>query len=130
MATPSTPSKPRRSEITPIEGSASTINEARTPPTMMNGRLRPFHSHTLSLTMPISTWPMIPASGPAAQTMPMSWISRPYSVERIQLNTEICTDNAKPMAVAGSVSSTRKGVDSLRCMPSIVISWRPSRRDR
>ena len=64
---------------------------------------------------------MMPASGPAAQTSPMSWMSRPYFVERIQLSTEICTDSAKPMAVAGSVSRTRNGVDSLRCMPSIFI---------
>ena len=81
-----------------------SISAASTPPMRMNGRRRPPQNHTLSLITPMSTCPMIPASGPAAHTMPISWMSRPYCVLRIQLSAAICIDSAKPMAVAGSAS--------------------------
>ena len=122
IATPISASSPSRCEMTPMYGSARIISAARMPPMMMNGRRRPPQNHTRSLITPTSSWPMMPASGPAAHTSPISWMSRPYSVDRIQLSTEICTDRAKPMAVAGSVSRTRKGVDRRRCMPSIRVS--------
>ena len=74
MATPSTASSPRLCEISPMCGSARSISAARMPPMMMNGRRRPPQNHTRSLITPISSWPMMPASGPAAHTRPISWM--------------------------------------------------------
>ena len=81
---------------------------ATRPPVMMKNRRRPFQIHTRSLSAPMSSCPAIPANGPAAQTRPISWISSPYRVARIQLSTEICTDSARPIPVAGRLSSRKK----------------------
>ena len=76
MATPRMPGSPIAKEMTPMFGKASSIRAAMTPPMRMNGRRRPFQNQTRSLISPMMTWPMIPASGPAAQTRPTSWMSR------------------------------------------------------
>ncbi len=106
MAMPRMPSSPIAAEITSMLGRASSISAASTPPMRMKGRRRPPQNQTLSLMTPMMTCPRMPAIGPAAHTSPTSSIARPYFVLRIQLNAEICTDRAKPIAVAGRLSST------------------------
>ena len=53
---------------------------------------------------------MIPASGPAAHTRPTSWMSRPYRVVRIHDSAEICTERAKPIAVAGRARTEKNAL--------------------
>ncbi len=84
-----------------MRGSRNTISAARVPPIRMKGRRRPPQNQALSLIRPMSTWPRMPAVGPAAQTMPISWISSPKRVDRIQLRAEIWMHRAKPIAVEG-----------------------------
>ncbi len=86
-------------------GRASNIRDASVPPMSMNGRRRPPQNHTLSLMSPITTWPTIPASGPAAHTKPTWWISRWYFVVNSQLSAEIWIDSANPIAVDGRLIS-------------------------
>jgi len=119
IATPRMASSPSAVEIAPIEGRAVSMSAVSTPPTRMKGRRRPPHSQTLSLMMPISSWPTMPASGPAAHTMPISWMSSPYLVDSYQDRAEICTDSAKPIAVDGRLNSTRNGTESRCCMRSM-----------
>jgi len=108
IATPRMPSTPSAPETMSRCGRASSISAASTPPIRMNGRLRPPQNQTRSLITPISTWPMMPANGPAAQTRPTSWMSSPYCVIRIQLSAEIWIDRAKPIAVDGRLISAKK----------------------
>ena len=65
------------------------------------------------------TWPMMPASGPAAQTMPISSSFNPYFVDISQLSAEICTARAKPMAVDGRLNNIRNGSDRRCCIRSM-----------
>ena len=119
IATPRIASAPNAAEITPIDGSANNIAAVNTPPTRMNGRRRPPQNQTLSLTIPMITCPRIPASGPAAQTIPISWISSPYLVDNSQLSAEICTASANPIAVDGRLSSIKNGSDRRCCIRSM-----------
>ena len=105
MATQRT-GRPVNFPIAPRNGKARTITPARIPPRMMNGRRRPPQNHTLSLIRPTSGWARTPASGPASQTYPTSWMARWYCVLRIQLNAEIWMHRAKPIAVAGRLRRT------------------------
>ena len=100
-ATPSRLSIPKNDRMLSMLGSASSIEAAKTPPISMNGRLLPPQNQTLSLIRPMMTWPKIPARGPAAHTIPTSWMSRLYLVVRIQLSAEIWTESANPIAVEG-----------------------------
>ena len=120
-AIPSRLSNPMAVEMTSMLGSASRVSAAIVPPTRMNGRRRPRQNHTRSLQTPMMTWPNMPAIGPAAQTRPMSWISRPYCVVRIQLSAEICTDSAKPSAVAGSARIARNLLLRFLCIVSMLV---------
>jgi hypothetical protein len=115
MATPRMPSTPMLAEITSRLGSASSIRAASTPPIRMNGLRRPFQNQTRSLITPINTCPIMPASGPAAQTRPTSWISSPYWVVRIQLSAEIWMERAKPIAVDGRLIRAKK--------PPVLFFW-------
>ena len=96
---------PSASLMARMFGRAKSISAARTPPIMINGRRRPPQNQTLSLISPMMTWPNIPASGPAAQTIPTSWMSRPYCVVSIQLSAEIWMESANPIAVDGRLIS-------------------------
>ena len=85
----------------------------------MKGRRRPPHSQTRSLMMPMITWPRMPASGPAAQTMPISSSFSPYLVDISQLRAEICTANANPIAVDGRLNNIKNGSDRRCCIRSM-----------
>ena len=93
---------PKKSFILPIFGSAIIMSAANAPPIRIKGRLLPPQNQTLSLINPTITCPKIPASGPAAHTIPISCISNPYCEFNIQLSTAICIERAKPIAVAGN----------------------------
>jgi hypothetical protein len=56
-------------------------------------------------------------------------MARPYFVLRIQLSAEICTDRAKPMAVAGRLSNMKKGLERFRCPGSMSISYKVEASD-
>jgi len=127
MATPITASKPSLLRDEPDVGQGKDHQRREDAADDDEWPATPAQNQTRSLITPINNWPMMPASGPAAHHDPDLVDVELYSVARIQLSTEICNRQGEPMAVAGSVSRTRKGVDSLRCMPSIVCFPRGQR---